>query len=162
MRASGRALLAFIAALVACSALAMASGWKHYGNARFQYWIDIPPNFSRLEESENGDGGVSSSSDGTAELSVWGGYLDEGDFAAEIEWRTSQDRGDGWSITYQRQQAKWAVWSGAKGGRIFYERAIPVCDGASAYFRLEYDRKQVKAFDPVISRLVKSLRSGDC
>ena len=162
MRASGRALLAFIAALVACSALAMASGWKHYGNARFQYWIDIPPDFSRFEESENGDGGVSSSLDGTAELSIWGGYLADSDFASEVEWRIAQDRSDGWSITYEKKRAKWAVWSGAKGNRIFYERAIPVCDDTAVYFRLAYDSKQVNAFDPIISRLVKSQRSGDC
>lgn len=141
---------------------ATASGWERYVNRRFQYQIDIPPDFSEIKASDNGDGGVSSSSNGTAELRVWGGHLSEDGFAAEIEWRVNQDSDDGWSVTYQKQQAKWAVWSGAKGARIFYERAIPVCNGAAAYFRLEYDKSRAKAFDPIISRLATSLQSGDC
>jgi hypothetical protein len=144
------------------ASLAVAVGWGQYGNARFQYWIDIPPGFSKVEESENGDGGVSMSSDGSAELRVWGGYLSDRSLAAEAKWRADQDRSDGWTVTYQKQQAKWAVWSGAKGDRIFYERAIPTCDDAAAYFRLEYDKDQAAAFDPIVSRLGKSLRSGAC
>jgi hypothetical protein len=161
MKTGGRAIGASMILLV-CSSLAAASGWSRYGNARFQYWIDIPPGFSAVEEAENGDGGVSTSPDGKAELSVWGGYLEDRGFAAEAGWRADQDRADGWSLTYRRQRPGWAVWSGGKGGRIFYERAIPVCDGAAAYFRLEYDGTEAKAFDLIVARLAKSLRSGAC
>ena len=161
MKAARRALLIALA-LIAFTAPAVASDWKPYGNARFQYWIDIPPGFTRLKESENGDGGVSSSSDDRAKLSVWAGYPTEGSFAAAVGWRIDQDRSNGWTIPYRKQQTNWAAWSGIKGDRIFYERAIPVCDDATAHFRLEYDKERKKAFDPIVSRLVKSLRSGRC
>jgi hypothetical protein len=145
------------------SAAALAADWSKYGNARYNYWIDVPPGFSKVNESDNGDGGTSASPDGRAELLVWGGYLLDRSFAAESKWRADQDRADGWNVSYQKQQPKWAVWSGSKDGRIFYERAILVCGGdAAAYFRLEYDESQAKAFDPIVARLTKSLRSGKC
>ena len=161
MKLSGRALLISLA-LFALTAPAATSDWKPYGNARFQYWIDIPPDFTGVKESENSDGGSSSSPDGRAELRVWGSYLTEGSFAAEVNWRVDQDHSNGWIIAFRKQKANWAVWSGTKGDRIFYERAIPVCDDATAYFRLEYDKEREKAFDPIVFRLVKSLRSGRC
>lgn len=161
LQATGRIIRVLIA-LSALSLPAVASDWARYNNARFQYFIDIPPGFSEVKESENGDGGISLSSDHAAQLNVWGGYLTDGNFAAEIKGRTDRDRSEGWSITYQKQRAKWAVWSGVKGARIFYERAIPTCDGAAAYVRLEYAKEQAKAFDPFVSRLAKSLRSGSC
>lgn len=149
-------------ALVACTSLAVASGWGHYGNARFQYGIDIPPGFSSVAESDNGDGGVSRSADGRAELKVWGSYLADRDFAAEVRWRIAQDRDGGWTVSYRKEQARWAVWSGTKGNRIVYERAIAGCKDAAAYVRIEYDKDQTKAFDPIIARLGKSLRGGGC
>ncbi|PLP61018.1 hypothetical protein CYK37_01590 [Mesorhizobium loti] len=115
----------------------MAGDWTSYGNARYNYWIDVPGDFSAIEESANGDGGTARSPDGNAKLAVW-------------------------SVAYKRQKSNWAVWSGSKGDRVYYERAIPVCNDAVAYFRLEYDKAQAKTFDPIVTQLVKSLRSGDC
>lgn len=151
-----------LALLTALTLPAAASDWQRYGNARFQYWIDIPPGFSKVAEADNGDGGLASSADGAAELRVWGSYPTEGSLRAEAKERQALDRRDGWAISYQAQNKSGAVWSGAKGSRIVYTRAIPGCDRAVAYFRLEYDRERQKAFDPVVSRLVKSFRSGDC
>lgn len=152
-------LLALLTAIVLPAA---ASDWQRYGNARFQYWIDIPPGFSKIEEADNGDGGVSASPDGTAELRLWGSYPTASSLAAEAKQRQAFDERDGWAISYQTQNKSGAAWSGAKENRILYARAIPACDRAVAYFRIEYDRERQKAFDPVISRLVKSFRSGDC
>ena len=151
-----------ICAVFAAILPALAAAWTPYGNARYNYWIDVPPGFSAIEEAENGDGGTAKSPDGQAELAVWGGYLSDRDFPNEVKWRVGQEQADGWSVTYERHKAKWAVWSGSKDGRIFFERAIPVCDGAAAYFRLEYDKAAQKAFDPIVARLSKSLRAGDC
>jgi hypothetical protein len=148
--------------LAVSSSLAMASDWGHYGNARFQYGIDIPPGFSSVAESDNGDGGATASADGRTKLAVWGSYLADRDFAAEAGWRADQDRGDGWTITYRKQTKTWAVWSGTRGNRIFYERAIVGCGDAAAYFRLEYDKDQATTFDPIVSRLNGSLRKGGC
>jgi hypothetical protein len=154
------ALAAFLFVLV--PGFSHAADWQRYGNARYQYWIDIPPGFSAISETDNGDGGVSQSSDGRAELRVWGGYLLEDDLKSEVKGRIDQDASDGWNVTYRKQGQTWASWSGLKGVRVFYERAIPVCDGAAAYFRFEYDKEQAKNFDPIVSRSVKSLKSGTC
>ena len=149
------------AALAAYASVAAASDWGHYGNARFRYGIDLPPGFSSIAESDNGDGGVATSASGTAELKVWGNFLVDQSFAAEARWRAARDRRDGWTLTYQKQQPRWAAWSGVKDERIFYQRAI-ACHDTAVYVRIEYDRDQVKAFDPIVARLGKSLRSDGC
>ncbi len=155
--------IAFAVALApAATAQAVADDWKPYGNARYNYWIDVPRDFTAIEESANGDGGTARSPDGNAKLAVWGSYPSEGGFAKDVKWRIGQEEAEGWSVAYQRRKSNWAVWSGSKGDRVYYERAIPVCNDAVAYFRLEYDKARAKAFDPVIGRLVKSLRGGDC
>lgn len=141
---------------------AQADDWSTYHNARFGYQIDIPPSFSSVSEAENGDGGISSSADGHAELRVWGGYLTEGNFEDEVQWRIDQDVADRLTITYQEWKDSWASWSGIKDDRVIYQRAIKACGGAAAYFRLKYDKSQVKAFDKFIVRLVESLRSAPC
>jgi|GEM_PF-3873449 len=124
--------------------------------------IDIPPSFSTVLGAGNSDGGISSSTDGHAELRVWGGYLSEGDFEGEVQWRIDQDVTDRWTITYRKWKQSWASWSGVRVDRVLYQRAIEACDGAAAYFRLECDEREVKAFDRVIARLVKSLQSAPC
>lgn len=168
MKASGLTLWITLA-FSACSSLAVASDWSGYYNNRFQYQIDIPPNFSKIKEADNGDGGVATSQDGGAELRVWGSYSIDRSFVDEAKWRIDEDRKVGWSVTYEKRQPAWAAWSGLKGNRIFYERTIPVCNdaapdfpSAAAYFRLEYDQGQKEAFDPIIARLTKSLQSGKC
>jgi len=148
-----------VACVVALSLahIASAADWSHYGNARFGYWVDIPPGFSSVDEAENGDGGTSTSPDGRAKLSVWGGYMMQGGFADEVAWTIDQDKQEGWTISYDKRAAKAASWSGTKGDKVFYERTVVGCDGAAAYFRLEYDRNAIKAYDKIVGRLVKSL-----
>ncbi|RFB75629.1 hypothetical protein [Methylovirgula sp. 4M-Z18] len=158
--ANKRVLTAIVLSLYACAA--PAADWVPYGNARFQYWIDIPPDFSAVEESQNGDGGVATSKDEKTELSVWGSYLSDSTFSEEMISRIEQDQADGWNVTYQKRQSNWAVWSGTKGTRIFYERSIPVCAEAAAYYRLEYDKEISETMEKIISRLNRSLRSGQC
>lgn len=136
---------------------AAAAGWSSYGNARFGYSIDIPPGFSAIVEADNSDGGTSTATDGHATLRVWGGYIMQDSFAGEIAWSIDQDKSDGWTISYEKRGGKAASWSGTKGDRVFYERAVVGCDGAAAYFNLEYDRSAIKVYDKVVGRLVKSL-----
>ena len=75
----------------------------------------------------------------------------------EIAERVRSDQAEGWAISYDRRTAKAASWSGSRGDRIFYARAMKGCDDAAIYFRLEYDRADLDAFDSVVGRLVKSL-----
>jgi hypothetical protein len=152
-------------AIVAAAAMiwsgASADGWGRYDNSRFAYAIDIPPGFSGVSEADNSDGGVSTSADGSAELRAWGAYLVDRNFKSDVADRVQSDSSEGWNISYDRRTANSASWSGSRGDRVFYARAMRGCDDAAIYFRLEYDRSQLKAYDPIVGRLVKSLH-GTC
>jgi hypothetical protein len=147
--------------LVAAATRASADEWRRYDNLRYVYGIDIPPDFSDVAEAENSDGGVSTSADGMAELRVWGAYLVDGDFKSDVADRIQSDSSDRWDISYDRRTSNSASWSGSKGGRVFYARAVKGCDDAAIFFRLEYERSQLKAYHAIVGRLVKSLR-GAC
>lgn len=149
------------AAIAAFSVSVSAASWGRYDNPRFAYAIDIPPGFSDVWEAENSDGGVSASADGRAELRAWGAYLVEGDFKSDVAERVRSETFEGWQISYDRRTPTSASWSGSKDGRVFYARAMMGCDDAAIYFRLEYDRSQLKLYDAIVGRLVKSLH-GTC
>lgn len=139
--------------------MAVAAGWSRYVNVRFGYGVDIPPGFSAIREADNSDGGTSKASDGHAELAVWGTNLLDESFASEVRSRMTGDAGDGWAIGYKLVTGSGASWSGTKGGRIFYARAIPKCRDRAAFARIEYDASAKALFDPSVSRLARSLKA---
>jgi hypothetical protein len=139
---------------------ASAFEWGHYVNQRFGYSIDIPPEFSAIREADNGDGGTSRSDDKLSELAVWGSNLVERDLSGDFAARLAAAEADGWQVSYRRETATWASWSGSQQGRLFYARAIALCDDQAAYFLLEYPRARKKSFDPIVQRLVKSLKNA--
>lgn len=157
------ALFGILVTIVSMASMpsARADAWSRYDNARFGYSIAIPPGFSDVTEAANGDGGVSSSADGRAELSVWGNYLVTGDFESEVAERVRSDASDGWAITYDRRTARNASWSGSKDGRVLYARSVRGCDDSAIHFRLIYDSSDLRAYDATVRRLVKSLHA-DC
>jgi hypothetical protein len=145
---------------VASVLVAGAEGWQRYANARFGYAIDIPPGFSAVAEADNSDGGTSRSAD--AELAVWGAWLVDTGFSADVAERMRGDEADGWTLSYRRETASGASWSGLRDGRILYARAVPLCDGAAGYFRLEYPQTNAKGFDAVVKTLVKGFGGSGC
>lgn len=154
-----RIILVAIFALFA--APAFAQGWDHYDNTRYGYGIDIPPGFAGQGESDNGDGQAFAADGKAIDLVVWGGALMEG-FESEIAQRMSWDTEEAWNITYQASTPRWASWSALKGFRILYQRTVLLCDDTSyAAFRAEYSVTDSAEMDPVIERLVRSLR-GSC
>lgn len=155
-----RALILILFALLATTP-ALAQGWDHYDNGRFGYGIDIPPGFVSGGESDNGDGQAFAAQGKPTHLLVWGGHALEG-FEAEVTQRMRWDGDEAWNITYQATTPRWASWSAIKGFRILYQRMVLLCDGSSyAAFRAEYSVTDSAAMDPVIERLVRSLR-GEC
>ena len=145
-----------LALLLALAAPAIGDEWSHYENARFAYAIDVPPGFADRGEADNGDGQVFSTP--TAELRVYGRYILGSDFEGEVEALQRAAVAAGWTITYEATTPHWASYSGAQGSRIFYARAIAVCDGAVAEFSLTYGKADIGAFNPVVERLVRSLK----
>ncbi|MGE3363985.1 MAG: hypothetical protein AB7I34_11105 [Rhizobiaceae bacterium] len=151
-----------VAALFLASGIVAAGAfdWGHYVNQRFGYSIDIPPEFSAIEEADNGDGGMSRSDDKLSELAVWGSNLVEGDLSDDFASRLAAAEAHGWTVSYRRETPTWASWSGSQQGRLFYARAIALCGGQAAYFLFEYPRARQASYDPVVKRLVKSLKNA--
>jgi hypothetical protein len=155
--------LALLGFLVAAGTALSADGWTRYLNPRFGYGIDIPSGFSAISESENSDGGTSRSADGEAELAVWGANLLVDTLPSDVQSRIHSSEDDGWQITYSKLTGKWASWSGARDGRIFYARAIQLClDDQAGYFQLEYPASEREAFDPLVERMVKGFAHTSC
>jgi hypothetical protein len=154
-------LRGLVVAFLMLASPAPGADWGHYENARFGYAIDIPPWFEAQGEADNGDGQVFSTP--TAELRIYGGYILEGDFEDEIKALQQTAVEAGWTITYQAATPRWASYSGTQGARIFYARAIALCDGAVAEFSLTYGKVDLEAFNPIVERLVTSLKpAGTC
>lgn len=153
-----RPLLALLLLLLPLPA--MAADWEHYTNVRFGYAIDVPPGFVAQGESDNGDGQVFKTP--TAVLTVFGGNVMEADFEAEVRVREGYASDDGWAITYQVSTPQKASWSGKRGARILYGRMIALCGGVQfGSFQLEYSSADLKAFNPIVDRLVSSLKATD-
>jgi len=139
---------------------AFAADWGHYTNTRFGYAVDVPPRFVAQGESDNGDGQVFKTP--TAVLTVFGGNVMETDFEAGVAQREQFAKDASWAITYQVSSPQKASWSGKRGGRILYGRMIALCGGQQfASFELEYSSADLKAFNPVVDRLVSSLRATE-
>jgi hypothetical protein len=122
-----RWLSALIVALLVSPVL--ATDWGHYVNERFGVEADVPPGFVPGTPPANGDGlGFSTP---TSRLSVYGSLIVDGDFESAVAQRMKWTAEDGWAITYQAVTPGWASWSGRRGSRILYVRAIRMCGGAA-------------------------------
>ncbi len=155
-----RILISILLCLAAGAAAAQE--WQRFASDRFGFGLDIPPDFAVSFTSENGDGRVYHGAEGDHLLAVWGASLDSG-FLPEVRERMAQDAGDGWDISYERLTRTWASYSGTKDGNIRYVRAVRLCDDRAAFFYLEYPRADKAPLDPVVVRLVRSMkRTGGC
>lgn len=152
-----------LAALALSFPALAADDWATYANPRFGFSAAVPPGFSLAQESDNGDGATFRSDDGRSELLLFGTSLVDGDFSGEVRQRIGWDRNEGWDISYDKVTKGWASYSGAKGPDILYVRGVILCDASAAYFHLRYPQDALKQFNPVIGRMVKSLRpAGGC
>ena len=152
-----RILFALIFALLVGPAL--AEDWGHYVNERFGIEADVPPGFAPEAPPANGDGQGYATP--TAHLSIYGSLIVEGDFESTVAQRLKWAADDGWNITYQATTPSWASWSGKRGSRILYARAIRMCGGDMyGAFELEYSSADLQAFNPVVDRLVGSLKDS--
>ncbi|MHB1110144.1 MAG: hypothetical protein ACYCZU_07505 [Devosia sp.] len=146
-------------ALLLFASAALAVEWSTYQNPRFGYVIDIPPEFSGEGEAQNGDGQVFRPAGGTQLLRVYGGNNIEQSFEASVNTAMGYARDAGWALSYERVTPSWASYSGTRNGQILYARAIALCGGEQyAAFELEYPERDLKAMNPVIERLVGSLK----
>lgn len=159
LRARGSKLrsMATIAAVFYASAL-YAEGWRSYHNARFGTTAVAPKDWTMGEPPENDDGRVFTSPDNRAEIIVSGSFRA---FQKEQEIADRLAPGDGESITYKKTGKDWLVVSGTKGDRIFYRKSLLSCNGAIwNNLSIEYPASEKKKFDPLVTRVARSLRPG--
>jgi hypothetical protein len=133
--------------------------WATYVNPRFGTIADYPANIFTVRdpEPENGDGQSFHSSDGRAQLLIYGAHNAEGDTPQRyLEKNADQD------VSYRRATAHTYVMSGTRKDQLFYERCN-FQEGKSDIincFTVTYPAQEKIAWDPIVTRLSKSLRTG--
>ena len=132
--------------------------WDSYYNGRFEFCVDYPTNFLRAQgESENNDGIVFATANGSSEMRASGMYnvLDES--IAEA-FKSASANGVYYdtdhAITYKQQKSNWFVISGMYFESIFYVKTVLIGDTFyTLYF--EYHPSERKQFDEIIKRASK-------
>ncbi|TPJ88039.1 hypothetical protein FJ941_02840 [Mesorhizobium sp. B2-3-13] len=158
MRYGPHILLSLIVTMVPTSLLG-AQGWQGFGIKHLGFVFDVPPGFVLTQRS---DQGAAFEGKNKAFLAVWGAQLGKASFRTEIEHRMAVNEHDGWRLTYKRVTPQWASYSGLKDGQILYVRAVKVCDGRAALFTATYSRDEKLPYDPIVVRMVRSLRADGC
>ena len=111
--------------------------------------------FTGRRESDNGDGITLTAADG-ARLAVYGTNNVNG--FTPRQWLDDAAASEEGTVTYRRSGANFAVMSGTRGNRIFYERALfGDRSGVVHAYVLEYPRRLQGRYGPIIARLSSSL-----
>jgi hypothetical protein len=127
-------------------------GYKTYANARFGYSISYPANILVPQgEADNGDGQTFRSSDGKAEMRVFGRYNVQNE-TLKSAFDSAQE---GKSVTYKLLRGNFYVVSGHEGGKIFYEKTMLKGDTFKT-FMIEYDETEAQTYDAITARVAKS------
>ena len=133
--------------------------WENYFNTRFEFCVDYPSSFLRPQgESENNDGNVFATTNGTGEMRVSGIYnvLDES-IAEAFKSATAKNQyyDADHQITYKVQKGDWFVISGKYFESIFYVKTK--LKGDTFYtISFEYHPSEKKQFDEIIKRTTKN------
>jgi len=146
-------IVAALVLLVSTVTHAQAPTYQTYTNARFAYSISYPSNLVPQGESTNGDGQKFRSSDGRAELIVYGSNnaLDQ-----TLKGMYDETRGSG-EVTYEVLKPGWFVVSGVNNGKVFYQKTI-LRQNVFKTFRLEYDESVKEQWDPITAKVVRSFK----
>ena len=154
--------LALTFAIGICASIDVAAAqeqWATYMNPRFGTIADYPADIFTVRDPppENGDGQSFRSSDGHAQLSIYGKYNAEGD-TPQSYLEKYADQG----VSYRRVTARFYIISGTRKDQIFYERCNfqPVAGDIINCFSMTYPAQEKTAWDPIVTRLSKSLRAG--
>ena len=156
-------------AIILAAALALApieagaAEFRPFGNDRYGFSVDVPAGYTASAAPENDDGRSFTSPDGRSTLAVYG-HLFVG-VAGMIEDERQEEQysaGDGVRVTYRQVSAEASTFSGLKGERIVYQRAVTTCGGtAAAILHAEYPTTQKVFFDPLIRHMAQTLRGSN-
>lgn len=153
-------LLAFAGSATADTLAPLGKGWSRYANARFGTSLEVPTGlFEADPPPENGDGQSFRAADG-ARLQVYGTYGLSAimqPFQAYKEDLLKHAEAEGLAVTYRRGGDTWFVYSGLKGDDIVYAKAIEGCEAVHE-FRIVYPSERKRFYDPIVTRLSRTLR----
>lgn len=150
-------IMVFVAIIVASTASAAPFT---YTNERFGTVCTFPDEVftDRQPEPDNGDGQEWLSADGAS--LICSGILNidddtpKGFVAAE---KASKE--PGYEITYSKAGKDWAVLSGLKDGKIFYERRLFGKDGVIRTVWIEYPPAVKSKYDRLVAAIAGSLKA---
>jgi len=123
-----------------------------YCNQRFDLCIEYPAHFVPQGESQNGDGQLFESYDGSAYFLVYGRLYNEYDNHFDAFIYENADA----NITYKVIKDTYCILSGyTENGDIFYQKVKYLDDTQTTYWsmRLEYPKSQKKLFDKFCSTI---------
>ncbi|KUM24715.1 hypothetical protein AU467_06310 [Mesorhizobium loti] len=149
-------VLSSLLAVVATTAIAKPFT---YVNARFAAACTFPGEIFNITEAEpeNGDGQQWSAPDG-ASLTCSGIYNIDNDTPKTFVAGEKANAGPGYKVTYTKTGKNWAVLSGVKGDKVFYERRLFGTDGVIRSVWIEYPSSLKAKYDPLTGAIAASLR----
>jgi hypothetical protein len=135
------------------------SGWDTFTSQFSGCGVEYPSRMFKPNQQTDADGATSFTSRlAEASMVVAGGSNDTNASVPEIV-RTYLEQVKGENITYRRQEDGWAVYSGYRGGLIYYLKVILSGDRRQAcVLELKYPPAVKTALDGVVSRISRSLR----
>jgi hypothetical protein len=151
-------ILAFVMTTMMAAGSGVAAPFT-YVNERFGTACTFPDEIftDRQSEPDNGDGQQWRAPDGAS--LICSGILNidddtpKGFVAAE---KASKEQG--YTITYGKAGKDWAVLSGFKDGKIFYERRLFGKDGVIRTVWIDYPPAVKSKYDPLVGAIAGSLR----
>jgi len=135
------------------------SPWRIYQNDRYGTTIDYPDVFRAEPPPDADDGRTFKSADGGKFL-VYGSFALDSDLAGLLDDAMKNVKA-GATVTYQAHRDNWFVISGTDGDDLFYERHLLSHRGEIVNsFVISYPAKLKQIYDPIVTRMAKSLRPG--
>ncbi|TPM35887.1 hypothetical protein [Mesorhizobium sp. B2-3-5] len=154
-----RRLSSIMAAFAAIAASSATAAPFTYVNERFGTVCTFPDEIftDRQPEPENGDGQVWLSADG-ASLTCSGILNIDEDTPKGFVAAEKASKGQDYKITYGKTGKDWAVLSGRKDGKIFYERRLFGRDGVIRTVWIDYPPALKSKYDPMAGAIAGSLK----
>ncbi|RWL49077.1 MULTISPECIES: hypothetical protein [unclassified Mesorhizobium] len=149
------AAILFLSAIITTTATAKPFT---YVNARFGQSCTFPDDIfdKPMPEPENGDGQQWLSADG-ASLTCSGIYNVDNDTPKGFVAQEKASTEPGYKVTYSKTGKNWAVLSGSKDGKVFYERRLFGKDDVIRTVWIEYPAALKAKYDPLAGAIAKSL-----
>jgi hypothetical protein len=161
LRSLGGVVVIVAAGWFALAGTAAGEGhWATYANPRFGTTADYPADVFTTQDPppENGDGTTFRTADGRAQLAIYGAYNVDNDTPASYVAKYEELS----SAAYKRVTSAFYAVSGTTGADIYYDRCNfpPRHDDILNCIHVVYPAREKGFFDPIVTRISKSLRPG--